>query len=185
MGYSGDLKVVVTSNRYQTPNRWWLPLIATVTNIYKPWVLRQKICGVSPMQCKFWTFWWWGRLLVGCYSFHLLIFALGIRGGWEVWPVKRRQTWKTTIMNIARPILAYLKETCFLPDLSITCTAKAKAVMVKKQLSMLKNSWIFNQVGPGGSKYCNKAAPTANSVKNLHARPAGIPWDNHLPWLGS
>ena len=32
--------------------------------------------------------WWWGRLLVGCFSFHIFIFALGIRGGWEVWSAK-------------------------------------------------------------------------------------------------
>ena len=74
------------------------------------------------------------------------------------------KTWKTTRMNIARPILACLKETFFLPVFSRTCTAQSKAVMVKKKLMLLQNSWIMNQVGPGGGKYCNKVAPTYKSA---------------------
>ena len=91
------------------------------------------------------------------------------------------KTWKNTIMNISRTILSCLKENCFLPDLSRTCTAKEKYVMVKKKFSLLQYSWILNQVVSGGRKSRNKSAPTAKSVKNIHARPASIPRDNHLP----
>ena len=88
-------------------------------------------------------------------------------------------------MDIARTILACLKEKCFLPDFSRTCTAKAKAVMEKKNLRLLQNSWILNQVGPGGRKYSKRAVPTSKSVKNTHSRHARILRANHLPLLGS
>ena len=85
------------------------------------------------------------------------------------------QTWKTTTINIDRTILVCLKGNFFLPYFSRTCTAKAKAVMVKKNLRMLHYSCILNQVIPACRKACNKGAPKAKSVKNLHARPARMP----------
>ena len=66
------------------------------------------------------------------------------------------------------------KKKYFLPSFSRTCTAKAKVVMVKKKLRLWEYSWILNQVVPGGRKFCNKAAPTAKSVKNSHARPVSM-----------
>ena len=48
------------------------------------------------------------------------------------------KTWNTTRINIASTILAFLKEKCFLPYFSITCTVNAKAIMVKKKLSLLQ-----------------------------------------------
>ena len=85
------------------------------------------------------------------------------------------KTWKTTRMNIARSKLAWLKEKCFLPYFSRTFTAKENDVTVNDILRLLQYSWILNQVGPGCRKYFNKAATTANSVKNPHARPDRIP----------
>ena len=84
------------------------------------------------------------------------------------------KTWKTTIIYIGRSINSYLKENCFLPYFSRTCTAKAKSVVLKNKLRLLQYSWILNQVGPGGGEYHNIAAPTAKSVKNTYARPARI-----------
>ena len=118
-----------------------------------------NLCIISQAIKFVLLYWQWVRLLIGCSSFHIFIFALGMRVGWEVWPIKYRQNLENTRMNIARPILAFLKEKCFLPDFSGSCTAKEKDVIVQKELKLLQYSWIFNQVLPGGRKYCNKAAP--------------------------
>ena len=156
MGASEDCRVVVSSKWACNPNRWWLPLIETVTNIYKQWVLYQKVCGLSPMQWKYWTF-----LVIGQAPHWVLLFtSIKVRawdqGGWEVCPVKWHQNPEDHKINIARPILARLKEKCFLLDFSRICAAQAKAIMVKKQLRMLQYSLVLNQVGQGGRKYQNK-----------------------------
>ena len=183
MEASGDSRAVVDSKGSQTPNRCWLPLVATVVNIYKIWVLRQKFCGWSPMKFEYWNFLMMGQapswlFLLPSLCLHILYQGLG---GWYGL-LNSAKTWKTTRMNISIPILACLKEKCFLPDFSRTCTAKANSVMVKKPFRLLHYSWILNQVGTGGRKYCKKAAPTAKSVKNLHARLARIPQaiDNNI-----
>ena len=104
----GDHRSVVDSKRDLSPNRWRIPLITIVDNIYKPWVMRQKVCGVSPMQCKYWTLlamvqaphW---LLVVPC--LHLHTWYQGGGGGFGL--LNSTKIWKTTI--IARPILACLK----------------------------------------------------------------------------
>ena len=61
------------------PNWWWLSLITTVDNIYKPLVLRQKLCGVSPMQCKSWTLMEMGQAP----NWLLLILSLQLRAWYQ------------------------------------------------------------------------------------------------------
>ena len=63
-----------------------------------------------------------------------LVSVGGGRGG----ILNSAKTWKTTRMNIARPILECLKEKCIIPDFSRTYTPKENYVMVKKQLGMLQ-----------------------------------------------
>ena len=101
--------------------------------------------------------------------------GLGSGGGGRYGLLNAAKTWKTTRMNIDRPILVFLKEKCFLPSFSRTCTAKVKSVLVNKQLRLLQHQWILNQVGSRGRKSCKKSAPTAKSVKNHHVGPARIP----------
>ena len=186
MGDSRDSSAVVDSKGDHILNRWWLPLIATVANIYNPWGLHQKDCGVSTMKCKYWNF-----LALGqdphwlCLLPYLNICAWDQGLGGRCGVLNTAKTWKTTKMKIYRTILACLKENCFLPYLSRKFTDKENGVMARKQLRLLQYSWILNQVVPGGSKYWNKVEPISNSIKNPHARPVRIPWANHLPLLGS
>ena len=82
--------------------------------------------------------WRWGRLLIVYSSLYIFILEIGIRGCGRCVLLSPTKTWKNTRINIARPILTRLKEKCFLPDFSITCTSKAKAVVGNKQLSLLQ-----------------------------------------------
>ena len=43
----------------------------------------------------------------------------------------------------------------------------------------------FEPIGTRREESCNKAAPTAKSIKNPHARPARMPQDNNFPLMGS
>ena len=63
---------------------------------------------------------------------------LGSGGGGRCGLLNSTKTCKTTRINIAKNILKCLKEKCFLPYFSRSCTAKAKAVMVKKKLRLLQ-----------------------------------------------
>ena len=98
-----------------------------------PWVLHQKVCGVSPIQCIYWNFLEMGQsppwLFLRPYL-HLRAWDQG--GGGRCGLLNVTKTWNTTRMNIDRTILVCFKEKCFLPSLSRICTANAKAVMVKK-----------------------------------------------------
>ena len=108
MGESRECRDVVVSKRDRKPNQWWLPLIAIVDNIYKPWVLRQKVCGVSPMQCKYWNFLEMGQAPNRMF----LLSSLHIPGvGGRCGLFYSDKPWKTTRMNIARPTIACLKFT--------------------------------------------------------------------------
>ena len=84
MGASGDCRAVVVIRGGRTPNRQCQLLISVVANIYKTWVMRQKVGVTSPVQCKYCTFlvmgqdthWLfllpylhlcaWGQIGVGC-----------------------------------------------------------------------------------------------------------------------
>ena len=56
IGASGDRRAVEDSKGYWDPNRWQISIIMTVANIYRLWVLWQKVCEVSPMQWQSWNF---------------------------------------------------------------------------------------------------------------------------------
>ena len=40
----------------------------------------KKSVEYLPCNANLGLYWWWGRLLVGCSSFHLFIFTIGIGG---------------------------------------------------------------------------------------------------------
>ena len=97
---------------------WWLarefgPLTGDNSHSLELWLIStsQECCtkiSLEYLPCNAYIglSWKWGRLLIGCSSFHLFIFALGIRGGRRCGLLNAAKTWKTTRMNIARPILA-------------------------------------------------------------------------------
>ena len=78
---------------------WWIAkrlrhLTGNVYHSLQLWLIsiRLEYCGkifveYLPCNANLGLSWRWGRFLIGCYSFHIFIFTLGIRG-WDVWPVK-------------------------------------------------------------------------------------------------
>ena len=111
MGAPRDCRSVVAINGDRTHNWWRIPLIRTVANIYKPWVLRQNFCVVSPMQWESWTLLEMGKAphwMFFLTYIHLSAWDQGGVGGCGLLSATKIR--KNTIMNIARPILACLKE---------------------------------------------------------------------------
>ena len=107
----------------ETAGLWWLARGLRTLTGYDSHSLQMWLIYISHECCakkNVWyhqcnaslgLFWEWGRLFIGCTLFYLFIFALGIIGGGGICGLlTATKTWKTTGTNVARPILACLRE---------------------------------------------------------------------------
>ena len=104
-----------------TAEMWWparrvIPLTSDESHSLQLWIIfiRHEYCDQKsvddlPCNANIGLSWKWVRILIGCSSFQILIFALGIRGGDGRYGVlNTSKTWKTTRIIIDRTILACL-----------------------------------------------------------------------------
>ena len=170
-----------------TEGIWWparglRPLTGDDYHSLRLWLIfiRHECCTKNyveypPCSANIGLSWRWGRLLIGCSSLHLFIFALGIRWGWEVCPVKCCQNLEYRKNEYSYDHTRMFKIKVFPTIFLKKIHCQGKVYYGNENFKAVAVLLDLEPSGTSMEEISQKSAPIAKSIKNSHARPDRMP----------